>query len=40
MIKNDGKIDKKYESRIDKFFKYNDTNNSERVYNEAIRLGK
>ncbi len=39
IIKNDGKLDKKYEERIDKFFKFNDTNNCQRVYDEIIGLG-
>ena len=36
MLKNDCKLDKKYESRIKKFFKYDDHNNCKRVY-EAIK---
>ena len=38
IIKNDGKIEKKYGDRINKFFKYNDTDNCERVYNNIINL--
>ena len=36
IIKKDCKIEKKYEKRIDDFFKYNDTKNCERVI-EAIK---
>ena len=36
IIKNGCKMDKKYENRIDKFYKYNDKNNCKRVY-EAIK---
>lgn len=38
IIKNDGKIEKKYEERINKFYKFHDTNNCERVYEEIINL--
>ncbi|MBR6949152.1 MAG: CDP-glycerol glycerophosphotransferase family protein [Bacilli bacterium] len=38
IIKNDGKLEKKYEDRINKFFKFNDTNNCQRVYDNIIRL--
>ena len=37
-IKNDGKLEKKYSDRIDKFFKYKDSNNCERVYNAIKEL--
>ena len=37
-IKNDCKMDKKYLKRIDKFFKYHDDKNCERVYNEIKKL--
>ena len=36
MLKNDCKLEKKYENRIKNFFKYDDHNNCKRVY-EAIK---
>lgn len=38
IIKNNGKIEPEYKERIEKFFKYTDTNNCERVYEEIIHL--
>ncbi len=35
---NDFKIEKKYEKRIEKFFKYHDHKQCERIYNEIIKL--
>jgi CDP-glycerol glycerophosphotransferase (TagB/SpsB family) len=37
-IENDCKLDKKYEKRIDKFYKYRDKNNCKRVYEEIKKL--
>lgn len=37
IIKNDCKIEKKYLKRIEKTFKFYDTNNCERIYNEIIK---
>ncbi len=38
IINNDCKLSKTYEKRIDDFFKYNDSFNCERVYEEIIKL--
>ena len=40
IINNDGKLEEKYLKRIKEFYKYNDTNNCERVYKEIINLKK
>ena len=40
VIDNDCKMDKKYLNKVEKFFKYNDNKNSERVYKEIINLRK
>lgn len=37
-IKNDCKLTKKYEKRINNFFMYHDQNNCKRVYDEIIKL--
>ena len=37
-IDNNCVIDKKYEQRINKFYKYTDDKNSERIYNKIIEL--
>lgn len=37
-IKNDCQLEKKYEERIKKFFKYHDNNNCQRVYEEVNKL--
>ena len=37
LLDNDGKIDKKFEKRIDSFFLFNDFKSSERIYNESIK---
>lgn len=37
-IENDCKIDKKYDQRINKFYRYHDKENSKRVYEEIIKL--
>ena len=39
-VKNDCKLDKKYQKRINDFYTYHDQNNCERVYNEIINLDK
>ena len=39
-IKTDGKLEKKYEQNINKFFKFNDDNNCKRVYNEILKIKK
>ena len=39
-IKNDCKLKKKYENRINKFFTYNDKNNCKRIYDEIMKLDK
>lgn len=39
-IENDCKIEKKYIDRINKFFKYTDRKNCERIYDEIISLDK
>ncbi len=39
-INNNCKIEEKYKKRIDKFYKYNDKNNCERVYKEIINMKK
>ena len=38
LIKSDCKLEKKYEKRINKFYKYRDKNNCERVYEEIKKL--
>ena len=38
IVNNDCKMNDKYIKRVDKFFKYNDKKNSERVYKEVIKL--
>ena len=38
MISNDCKMDEKYLKRIDKFFKFRDDKNCERVYNEIVKM--
>lgn len=38
IIDNDCKMDKKYQERVNNFFKYTDTNNCERIYNEILKL--
>jgi len=40
IIKQDGVLNKKYEKRIDDFFKFHDNKNCERVYEEIVRLDK
>lgn len=40
VIDNNCKMDKKYIGKVEKFFKYNDNKNSERVYKEIIKLRK
>ena len=40
IIENDCKIEKKYLNRIHKTFKFHDTKNCERVYNEIEKLEK
>lgn len=40
IINNDCKLEKKYLDRINKMFKFNDTNNCERVYNEIVKLSR
>lgn len=37
-IENNAKLKPEYEKRINDFFTFNDSNNSERVYNEIIKL--
>lgn len=37
LINNECKIEKKYDDRINKFYKYNDRNNCKRVYEEIIK---
>lgn len=37
-IKNDCKIEEKYKKRIEKFYKYNDANNSKRIYENIIGI--
>lgn len=37
-IKNDCKIERKYMNRINNFYKYNDSDNCKRVYNEILKL--
>ena len=37
-IENDCKIEKKYQERINKFYKYHDQNNCKRVYEEILKL--
>lgn len=36
-MENDCKMDEKYKKRVDNFFKYNDKNNSKRVYNWSLK---
>lgn len=38
IINNDYKIESKYLNRIKKFYKFDDANNCERIYNEIIKL--
>ncbi len=38
LVESDGKLDDKYAKRIDKFFKYKDQKNCERVYNEIKKI--
>lgn len=38
LMKNDFKLEEKYEKNIDKFFKYRDDNNCARVYEELLKL--
>lgn len=40
VINNDFKVEKKYENRMKKFFFYRDNKNSQRVYNEILKLAK
>ena len=40
LIKNDGKMDKKYMDRCDKFFYHHDNKNAKRVYDEIIEYEK
>lgn len=40
LVKDDCKLDKKYQKRIKNFFKFHDNKNCERVYNEIINLNK
>lgn len=40
LIDNDCKLDEKYLKRIEKFYKYHDQKNCERIYNEIIKLDK
>lgn len=37
-LKNDCKLEKEYEDKIQKFFKYHDQNNCKRIYEEILRL--
>jgi len=39
-IENDFKLEKKYKNRIEKFFAFDDNNNSKRVYKEILKLDK
>ena len=38
IIENGCKMEDKYKKRVDKFFKYKDDKNCERVYNEIIKM--
>ena len=38
IIENDCQMDEVYQNRVDDFFKYQDRNNSERVYEEILKL--
>ncbi|WP_311998844.1 CDP-glycerol glycerophosphotransferase family protein, partial [Bacillus subtilis] len=37
-IKNDCKIEETYKKRIEKFYKYNDANNSKRIYENILEI--
>ncbi len=39
-IENGCPLEQKYKKRIDEFYKFNDMNNCQRVYDEIIKLGK
>jgi CDP-glycerol glycerophosphotransferase (TagB/SpsB family) len=38
VIKNGCQMEAKYQNRVDDFFAFNDTNNSQRVYDEIIKI--
>ena len=39
-IKNDSKMDEKYEKRVDSFFEYKDNKNCERVFDSIVKINK